>query len=218
MPRPPSTGPCGPASPIAGRSSSATATDLESAALAALDKLNRGVLLVSADSRLAFANDAAREMLGRGDGLALRRGRFGFTDPSTDDRYQHFIKRARDTDGGSSLVLRVHGPGQTGAYRVLVSALETLQPAAAFSVFVYEPHAGRQRLPPKVLAALYGLCPSEARLANELFAGRSVKEAAAALDITVNTARSNLKHIFAKCAVGSQAELLQLLALGPRTI
>jgi DNA-binding CsgD family transcriptional regulator len=155
-------------------------------------------------------------MLGRGDGLALRRGRLEFADPSIQDRYQHFIERARDTDGGSSLVLRVHGQGPTGAYRVLVSALETVQ-SAAFSVFVYEPHAGRRHLSSKVLAALYGLCPSEARLANELFAGRSVQQAAAALDITANTARSTLKRIFAKCAVGSQAELLQLLALGPRT-
>lgn len=214
----PSSGPGGPAPPVAGRSSSATRTDLESAALATLDKLNRGVLLVAEDSRLLFANPAARVMLGRADGFALRRGRVEFTDPSIHDRYQHFIERARDTDGDSSLVLRVHGAGPTGAYRVLVSALETGQSAAAFSVFVYEPHAGRQRLPPKVLAALYGLCPSEARLANELFAGRSVQQAAAALDITANTARSTLKHIFAKCAVGSQAELLQLLALGPRTI
>jgi DNA-binding CsgD family transcriptional regulator len=176
------------------------------------------VLLVSADSRLLFANLAAKAMLGRGDGLALRRGRFGFTDPCIDDRYQHFIERASDTDGGSSLVLRVHDPGLAGAYRVLVSALGTVQSAAAFSLFVYEPQSGRQHLPPKVLAGLYGLCPSEARLANELFAGRSVRQAAAALGITANTARSTLKHIFAKCAVGSQAELLQLLALGPRTL
>ena len=200
-----------------GPSQIAIVTNLESAALATLDKLNRGVLLVAADGRLVFANRAAKAMLGRGNGLALRRGRFEFTDPSIHERYQHFIETARDSDGGPSLVLRANGPGPTGAYRVLVSALETEQSAAAFSVFVYEPHTGRRALPPKLLAALYGLCPSEARLANELFAGSSVRQAAAALDITPNTARSTLKRIFAKCSVGSQAELLQLLALGPRT-
>lgn len=192
--------------------------DLEAAALATLEKLNRGVLLVSAEGELAFANRAARAMLGRNDGLALRRRRLEFADPAIESQYRRFIEQAHDADGGPSLVLRVPGPQKKGAYRVLVCTLETGQASAAFSVFVYEPDNGQRRLPGKVLAALYGLSPSEARLANELFVGRSVQEAAAALDITVNTARSTLKRIFGKCAVGSQAELLQLLALGPRTV
>jgi DNA-binding CsgD family transcriptional regulator len=85
-------------------------------------------------------------------------------------------------------------------------------------IFIYEPEAGRRRLPLKVLAQLYGLAPAEARLTNELFVGKSVQHAAGELGITRNTARSTLKRIFGKCSVSSQAELLQLLSLGPRTL
>jgi DNA-binding CsgD family transcriptional regulator len=36
--------------------------------------------------------------------------------------------------------------------------------------------------------------------------------------IGMNTAKTHLKHVFTKCGVCSKAELLRLLALGPRTL
>lgn len=38
-----------------------------------------------------------------------------------------------------------------------------------------------------------------------------------AVKVAVNTVQAHLKQIFVKCDVHSQAMLLQLLALGPRT-
>lgn len=207
------------ASPAGGSPWPGPAAGLEAAARATLDKLNRGVFLVTASGNVGFANRAGRAMLGRG-GLAVKHGRLEFADAEVQERFATFLAESSDADGGPSLVLRVQGPRQRGAWRVLVSALDIGSggSGAAYSVFVYEPDAGQRPLPAKVLRALYGLSPAEARLANELFVGRSVQEAAAALGVTVNTARSTLKRVFGKCAVGSQAELLQLLALGPRTL
>jgi DNA-binding CsgD family transcriptional regulator len=54
-------------------------------------------------------------------------------------------------------------------------------------------------------------------LTAELFEGYALEEAGHRLGIALSTARTHLKHVFAKCEVQSQAELLQLLALGPRT-
>jgi len=48
--------------------------------------------------------------------------------------------------------------------------------------------------------------------------GRSVEETAQALDLSLNTVRTHLKHIFTKCEVNSQAELLHLLAMGPHEL
>jgi len=59
---------------------------------------------------------------------------------------------------------------------------------------------------------------AEARLTGQLFMGQSLVQAARSLGVTSNTAKSTLKRVFAKCAVGSQTELVQLLALGPRTL
>ena len=65
---------------------------------------------------------------------------------------------------------------------------------------------------------MYGLTPAQARVARSLFAGRSVEETAGALDLSLNTVRTHLKQIFTKCEVNSQAELMHLLALGPREL
>jgi DNA-binding CsgD family transcriptional regulator len=54
----------------------------------------------------------------------------------------------------------------------------------------------------------------EARLASWLSQGKSVEEAAAAMGITVNTARAYLKRIYGKTGVRRQPELIRLLLLG----
>ena len=189
------------------------------AAVAVLDKLSRGVLLLDAAGVVLAGNRAAQSMLaGRGT-FALRRGRLEFTDRTANERFGRFLANESDADGGRSLVLQIAAPRPRGAYRVLVSALETGEGVACgYCVFIYEPEAGHRPLPAKVLAQLYGLTPAESRLVNALFIGMSLRAAAVQAGITHNTAKSTLKKVFAKCAVGSQAELLQLLALGPRTL
>jgi DNA-binding CsgD family transcriptional regulator len=67
-----------------------------------------------------------------------------------------------------------------------------------------------------VLRELYALTPAQAQVARSLFAGRSVEESAAALNLSLNTVRTHLKQIFTRCEVQSQAELLHLLAQGPQ--
>lgn len=186
----------------------------------ALDKLNRGVVLIDGAAQVWFANRAAGAMLAQRAGLSLRAGRLAFRGCEVSRRFEQFLARASDQDGGGSLVLMVVGPPQQDAYRVLVSPLEQCGSGAdaAYCVFIYQPDAGNQPLPNKVLAQLYGLTPSESRLVNALFVGKPLSDAARQVGVTVNTAKSVLKKVFAKCGVASQAQLLQLLALGPRTL
>ena len=191
---------------------------IERAMAAMLDKLNRGVLLIREDGVVVFANRAAQAMAARAEGVSVSGGQLEFRPRAMQERFEAYLERHMDTDGGASLVLQVTGPRQRGSYRVLVSPLEPAEGAVSLCVFIYEPQGGRRALPVKVLRQLYGLTPGEARLTNELFVGKSLADAANATGVTINTARSRLKRIFGKCSVGSQAELLQLLSLGPRTL
>lgn len=194
-------------------------TPVATAAVAALDRLDRGVLLLDATGVVLVANRAAQSMLAERGPFVVRRGRLEFVDRCANGRWCLFLANESDADGSRSLVLQVAAPRPRGACRVLVSALDAGDGAACgYCVFVYEPEAGHRPLPGKVLAQLYGLTPAESRLVNALFVGMSLRAAATQAGITLNTARSTLKKVFAKCAVGSQAGLLQLLALGPRTL
>jgi DNA-binding CsgD family transcriptional regulator len=61
------------------------------------------------------------------------------------------------------------------------------------------------------LVELFGLLPSEARLAWEIAQGIPIAEAAANLNLTVETARNYSKKIYAKMGARRQAELVRII-------
>jgi len=61
------------------------------------------------------------------------------------------------------------------------------------------------------LVDLFGLLPSEARLAWSIAQGQSIAEAAADLGLSVETARNYSKKIYAKTGAGRQAELVRII-------
>jgi DNA-binding CsgD family transcriptional regulator len=185
----------------------------ERAALATLDKFSRGVFLLDLDGTVTFANRAAESMVARDDGLLLRRHRLQFRCATSQAAFEHFLTEDSGPSG-ESLVLCTQEQFQGCAYRVLVS---TLEDGTGYCVFLYEPNGGHRQLPISVLRRLYRLTPAEAHLTNELFAGKTLAQAARARGISINTAKYTLKSIFSKCEVSSRAELLLLLSLGPRT-
>lgn len=201
---------------------SAHVTIAREAALATLDKFNRGVFLLDDDGSVCFANRAAEAMLARKDGLLLRRGRLQFQGVDANAAFEAFLGNGHHASDSGGLVLRANRSRLKQPYRVLVSRLAHRHKrdgrGPGYCVFIYEPNGGHQPVAASVLRQLYGLTPAEARLARELFGGQSLAGSARAGSISVNTAKSMLKRIFTKCAVHSQSELLLLLSLGPRTL
>ena len=66
-----------------------------------------------------------------------------------------------------------------------------------------------QRL--EAAAVVYGLTPGQLRLVRLIVAGRDVVEAARDLDISVNTARTQLQRMVDKAGVSGQATLVRAL-------
>lgn len=71
---------------------------------------------------------------------------------------------------------------------------------------------------PDAYRRLLGLSPAESRLAAELQTGSTLKEAAASLGISINTARNQLHSVFEKIGVNRQSDLIRhlsdMMALG----
>jgi DNA-binding CsgD family transcriptional regulator len=66
----------------------------------------------------------------------------------------------------------------------------------------------------QVLQSLYSLTAAEAELVRLLAEGKSLDEAAEHRGVTMNTARSQLKHVFAKTDTRRQGELVQIVLAG----
>ena len=66
--------------------------------------------------------------------------------------------------------------------------------------------------PVEALRALYGLTQAEARLTCGLLKGERLEDYAERSGISMNTARTHLKSVFAKTDTNRQAELVRLLS------
>lgn len=186
-----------------------------------LDRLMRGVVIVDRVARILFANEAARRIFERGDGLRVDPdGHIVLPAKDLQRRFATFLGRVLP-DLSDSATFRVERGSRAQPYRMVATPLTgpTLRQLAGGSgplhaLFIHEPVTS-QTIPRRILRELYGLTPAEAEVAALLFSGHSVHDTARVSGTSVNTVRSHLKRIFAKCGVDSQAALLKLLALGP---
>jgi DNA-binding CsgD family transcriptional regulator len=185
-----------------------------------LDRLDRGVILLDASRRVLDANALARRVLADGNGVAVRGRRFVFLDPTLDDRLSRLVAAYGNNPSGSlrSMAAQVRY-NRSPPYRVLVSRFppDADERRVAFFVLIYGPREWRD-ISIDVLIEVYGLTRAQAEVARGLFAGQSVEETAAGLNLSLNTVRTHLKHIFSRCEVSSQRELLHLLATGPQEL
>jgi DNA-binding CsgD family transcriptional regulator len=80
-------------------------------------------------------------------------------------------------------------------------------------LFVVDPEGGA---PPvsEVLERFYSLTHAEAEIVRLLATGVSLEEAAQSRGVSINTARSHLKHAFSKTGTSRQGELVRLIVAG----
>jgi DNA-binding CsgD family transcriptional regulator len=197
------------------------------AAEAVLDKLNRGIVILDPEARVHFMNDAAMRIMRATQMLQVAAGCLVFAETGAQARFTAYLTRSLErTEGGtepSSVVMRVEAGASGPHLRALLSPLRVPSSPVTGSrdsrhvLMIYEPTAG-VHIPKRILTELYFMSEAEAALTLLLFAGESLESAAQHQHISVNTAKTHLHHIFLKCDVHSQGELLQLLSLGPRTL
>ena len=185
-----------------------------------LDKLDRGVLVMDSRGDVIDSNPLAARVLQGCDGISLRSGRLSFTDPAIDKRMLQAIAKYRAGNGYGHPVIAARVPCTCSEpCRILVVPVPPAEDGRdiAFVALLYPPN-GMNDMSVEVLRQVYNLTEAQAEVARSLYAGRSVEDTAQALNLSLNTIRTHLKHIFTKCEVSSQAELLHMLALGPHAL
>ena len=185
---------------------------------ALLDQLALGVVIVDGNARLLRANLPARSMLANrtpvrlqqeclaGDNAAITRQlRGAIAHAGTGPVQMATLSTGISLAGGATPSAVAHvlplGFGE---------ARSSLLFGAAAAVFI----AGTETTPTAALdgiAATYGITPTEQRVLTEIANGFSITRTATTLDMSVATARTHLKHIYAKLGVSRQAELVALI-------
>jgi DNA-binding CsgD family transcriptional regulator len=182
-----------------------------------------GVVILDGDGQVLHANMAARRIAEQQDGLRIAASRLRAAEASDDRALQQAIARALATTQGTGLhggaVLSVRRPSGARAFPVLVNpgpGEGSTSPfrAASAVVLIGDPEAGLLS-PVQLVAALYRLTPSEARLAQAVASGESLESYAEAHGIGVSTARWTMKQVLAKTGARRQADLVRMLLTGP---
>ena len=193
---------------------------IDGAAVEALDCLSSGVILLDGHGRTIFLNRAAERLVRQRDGLTVEQGCLTAAMPQDRDALRLLVAQAAQTASGESLraggALPISRPSMRQPYNVLVTPLGRRHtslhgPDAAVAVFVADPEdRGCSEI--SVLVRLFRLTPAEARLAAGIATGAPLNEIADTLGIGRETARTQLRSVFAKTGTTRQAELVRIIA------
>ncbi len=183
----------------------------------AIDRSNVATLLVDRFGKVQFANPVALDLLGRGDGIRLNGNVLSATRLSETMRLQAVLAHLSNVDEHdpepmSAPVIafrRAQGRPLLAAFVANDASIGDADEGGAI-VYIFDPE---QDLRPLIEPAcrLYRLSPVEARLACLIADGKSLADAAEAMRVREQTARSYLKQIFLKTDTNRQAELVWLL-------
>lgn len=191
---------------------------LSAAACAALNSLDTAIVLLHSDRHVLLANPAAQRIAARGNCYQIKSTKLRLIDALNQQVLETFLGHSKDVGQALGRPLSIVSRG-TGAQDYFIFAGWLNVPStrgAVASLLIHEPRLAGQPCP-ELLGQLYGLTKMESKLVAALYVAPVLQIAADRCEITLNTAKTHLKHVFAKCGVCSKAELLRLLALGPRT-
>lgn len=188
----------------------------------AIDRFPTGVALLDARGIALMTNRAAKSVFESNDGLCLVDGvpRAAIADEDIVLRRAIEASVSASSEGrlAESTVLAISRRSEKRAYPLLVGPLHphsggpTLADAVAL-LYVADLEGGGLRRR-EALRQLYGLTEAESHLAELLCQGISLEEASRARGVTMNTARSQLKQVFAKTHTSRQSELVRLVLSG----
>jgi DNA-binding CsgD family transcriptional regulator/PAS domain-containing protein len=182
----------------------------------ALDRLTVAVFLVDADSRIMYANEKADALIAAQTHVVSRAGMLATVNAAMTEPMAEAIRRTTSQDLGSRGIGIPVGAGRDAPAVAYVLPLGTgvarsaFQPAAA-AVFI-STSVGAVPAPEAVMATLFDLTPSEARVLLKIGEGQTVTAVALELAVSENTVKTHLARVFQKVGVNRQPDLVSIVA------
>lgn len=178
----------------------------------ALERRDFGWVTLDARCRMVDASPHIDDLLRRCH--ALQRDRYGRLTPKSpaiDRELTALVKSYADTGEGPTKAIRLsHDPQMEMLVRPMKHGpLSTASPPVAIAYISGDGWSHADRV--DQLVDLFGLLPSEARLAWAMGRGMSIAEAADELGLQVETARYYSKKIYAKTGARGHAELVRYI-------
>ncbi|MGC4252640.1 MAG: helix-turn-helix transcriptional regulator [Sphingobium sp.] len=171
-----------------------------------------GWLLVDAQARLLDGDGQSARLVAQGRMMGRAAdGRLRFLLPEAEKRLEEAVAGAEPVSPRAGWLW--HDPPMQMLVMPPPEGTERAFAAARCFIRIRAFPQGQQeeeRVP--ILSDLFRLTPSEAKFAARMADGASIKEAAHALGLTIETARNYSKRIYGKTGARGQADLIRLLS------
>lgn len=195
-------------SPVSSAKSGGPAPHTSSNAVSgAFDHLPFAIFVLNGAGEVKFHNAQAGALTAEAGPLAIRAGRLGPRAAAFAAAYARALTRAR-----AGLTAHIALTGEQG--RPLFLSIAPSQRDCTFYVTIADPEAPCAE--PADIAAMLNISMAEAHVARALFDGARIPAIAAARRVKIETVRSQLRSLYSKLDVKTQAELIRLLAALPR--
>lgn len=189
------------------------------ALVATADRLTFGVLVLDAMGRILDANVMAQKLLGEHQAIwRTTDGTLCLAGPPG-QLFRQWIRDgapARGAVDGMLHVLRPDGRLPVGVLPTPVSGpmIGWISSAPRWLILLFDPE--HRVLPAaEVVARDLGITGREAEVAAQLSLGLSLRQVSERLGVSIHTARAQLKSIYAKTGMNSQAQIVRRLVTGP---
>ena len=197
------------------RHAMAQAGALGASLTALLENGRSGFVQLDRRGQILEANDRAREILRRRDGLCDAAGALAAGLPGENAELQRLLAGALPScdapgAGGSLKITRTktRTPLIIEICPVRTASADHRAGDVAALVLIVDP-AARSRIDPAFAARVLGLSPAESRVAVDLAAGKTIAGIAAELGCAESTVRTHVRRAYRKLSVRKQTELVR---------
>ncbi|WP_156025934.1 helix-turn-helix transcriptional regulator [Sphingomonas phyllosphaerae] len=177
-----------------------------------------GVVLLSGDGHIAFANETARHLMERHDGIREHRGQVQATDRGDATALSAAIGYVLAQSGADGAVDRMpllmlrreSGPPLVTSFAAMPRSADGDDHGDGALLFFVDPGLDIHQLAEPV-CKLFRLSRVETELTCLLASGQTLAAAAQALHVKLGTARGYLKQVFVKTGSNRQVDLVRLI-------
>lgn len=182
-----------------------------------LDNTRVAIIQLDRRGKIVEANDRARDILQRGDGLSDQKGFLAARLPSDNAKLRQLLGGALPTFGGQATGGSITIGRSSELPRLTLHVNPVGSPQADFGggriaalVLIIEP-VSKPHIDPRRVAASLALTPAESRVAALLAEGNSVRDIATLTDRKENSVRWHVMRMHRKLDISRQADLVRLV-------
>lgn len=194
---------------------------VQQAMLESLDRFPFAVILLRRDLTIDQCSASAQQLLSDGAALRSEQGRLRIVQLAAERRFHHQLEEMTRREGEMPVITVPRGPTRAPLSLLALPLYSERQvwvgPLARWMLLVHVPEMAAC-VPVERLQRALGATRAEAALAQQLLQGQTLAEAAVELKISVHTARTQLKSLFARTGVSRQSELIRYILGNPLLI